>query len=181
MAHLTGSVEYALHCLLWLVDAGTPASSRDLAELQGISPSLLAKILPRLEKAGLVESIGGVSGGYRLARPATAISFLDVVDAIEGDKPLFDCQEIRTRCAVFGERAPAWATRGVCGIHAVMLEAEQAMRGALAARSLADVHAAVARKAPAAFEAEVRGWLERRHAARGAGRRRTRGAPDRIP
>ena len=62
-----------------------------------------------------------------------------------------------------------------------MLEAEQAMRGALAARSLADVHAAVARKAPAAFEAEVRGWLERRHAARGAGRRRTRGAPDRIP
>ena len=93
MAHLGSSVEYGLHCLLWLVDpmAG-PASSRDLAELQGVSPSFIAKIFPRLEKAGIVEASEGVRGGYRLARPANEITVLDVVDAIEGKKPLFDCQ-----------------------------------------------------------------------------------------
>lgn len=181
MAHLTSSVEYALHCLLWLVDAGErPLSSRDLADLQGLSPSFVAKILPRLEKAGLVCASDGVRGGYRLARAADAISFLDVVDAIEGDKPLFDCQEIRARCAVFGDRAPAWATRGVCGIHAVMLQAERAMRDTLAGHSLADAARGVARKAPAAFAGDVRGWLEGRHAARAGPRGRPRNGAERT-
>ncbi len=113
MAHLTSSVEYGLHCLLWLVDKKEqPLSSRDLAELQGVSPSFLAKIFPKLEKAGIVRATGGVRGGYVLARPADRISFLDVVDAIEGDKPLFECQEIRGRCTLFGGEAPGWATAG---------------------------------------------------------------------
>ena len=96
MAHLTNSVEYGIHCLLWLVDPGSgQPSSRDLAELQGISPSFLAKIFPKLEKAGIVNAVAGIHGGYRLARAPAKITVLDIVDAIEGDKPLFDCQEIR--------------------------------------------------------------------------------------
>jgi Rrf2 family protein len=96
MAHLSSKVEYGLHCLLWLVDPREePASSRDLAELQGISPTFVAKIFPKLEKAGIVVAVGGVRGGYQLGRPAGEISVLDVVDAIEGGKPLFECQEIR--------------------------------------------------------------------------------------
>src|SRR5690606_27969881 len=118
--HLTSSVEYGIHCLLWLVDAGDKQpSSRDLAELQGLSPSFVAKIFPKLEKAGIVTANAGVRGGYRLARPAEDITVLAIVDAIEGAKPLFDCQEIRDRCAVFGGDAPRWATNGVCAIHAV--------------------------------------------------------------
>ena len=71
MAHLGTSVEYAMHCLLWLAGPlAEPASSRDLAELQGISPSFLAKIFPKLEKAGIVAASEGIRGGYRLARPA---------------------------------------------------------------------------------------------------------------
>ena len=157
MAFITSSVEYGLHCLLWLVDpdCGQP-SSRDLAELQGVSPSFVAKIFPKLEKAGIVRAAQGVRGGYRLAREPAEISVLDVVDAIEGDKPLFDCQEIRGRCAVFGDSAPQWATRGVCAIHAAMLRAEQAMRDSLAAESLASIAATVGRKAPAKFTDEVR-------------------------
>ena len=124
MAHLTTSVEYGIHCLLWLVGSGDAAlSSRDLAELQGVSPSFLAKIFPKLEKAGIVTASEGVRGGYRLGRSAEDISFLQIVDAIEGEKPLFDCQEVRGRCAVFGESPPAWATGGVCAVHAVMLQA----------------------------------------------------------
>jgi Rrf2 family protein len=160
MAHLTVSVEYGIHSLLWLVDSGeTPLSSRDVADLQGISHSFLAKIFPKLEKAGIVRASEGVRGGYLLNRAAEDISFLDIVDAIEGRKPLFDCQEIRGRCAVFASPPPEWATHGVCSVHIVMLQAEKAMRETLAARSLADVAGAVSRKAPDDFGADVQAWI----------------------
>jgi len=163
MAHLGSSVEYALHCLLWLVDpaSGQP-SSRDLAELQGVSPSFLAKIFPKLEKAGIVGAAPGVKGGYRLGREPAKISVLDVVDAVEGRKPLFDCQNVRTRCAVFQDGPPRWASSGVCGIHAVMLRAEQSMRQELARTSLADLAAGLGTKMPASFPAEVQMWFEGR-------------------
>lgn len=168
MAHLTVSVEYGIHSLLWLAGAGeAPMSSRDLADFQGLSPSFLAKIFAKLEKAGIVVASQGVRGGYLLARSPAEISFLDIVDAIEGRKPLFDCQDIRGRCAVFGNSPPGWATHGVCSIHAVMLRAEKAMRDALAERSLADVGRAVGRKAPTEFAEEVRSWIDGRISNRG--------------
>jgi Rrf2 family protein len=167
MAHLGTSVEYALHCLLWLAEPlAEPASSRDLAELQGISPSFLAKIMPRLEKAGIATAAEGIRGGYRLARAPERITVLEVVDAVEGRKPLFDCQEIRGRCAVFGGAAPAWSTQGVCAIHAVMLRAEQSMRAELAATTLGDLATTLAGKAPPDFSSEVQAWLGRRPGAR---------------
>jgi len=177
MAHLGSSVEYGLHCLLWLVGPlAEPASSLDLADLQGVSPSFLAKILPKLEKAGIVRASEGVRGGYRLAAAPSEISVLAVVEAIEGKKPLFDCQEIRGRCAVFRGRAPAWSGKGVCAIHAVMLRAEQSMRNELARTTLADLAGTVARKAPASFAGEIRNWLAGRATARAerAPRRRSR-------
>ncbi len=156
-----------MHCLLWLVDAGdTPLSCRDLAVLQGISPTFLAKIFTKLEKAGIVQATEGVRGGYGLALSPRDISVLDVVDAIEGKKPLFDCQEVRGRCALFGDQAPAWATAGTCSIHAVMLRAEEAMRKTLAAQSLADIARAVGGKAPPAFADDVRDWIDKRNAFR---------------
>lgn len=172
MAHLTRSVEYGLHCLLWLADFGDrPLSSRDLADLQGISPSFVAKIFPLLEKAGIVTASEGLRGGYRLARPPAEISVLQVVDAIEGDKPLFDCQEIRGRCALFDGAPPDWAVSGVCAIHAVMLKAEKAMRDQLAAHSLADIALTVERKAPAEFPSQVENWISDRARGRKSGLR----------
>jgi Rrf2 family protein len=174
MAHITISVEYGIHCLLFLVGSdgsdGVAMSSRELAELQGISPSFLAKIFPKLEKAGIVMASEGVRGGYKLARPAEQISFLDIIDAIEGEKPLFDCQDVRERCLLFGGDPPGWATRGHCSIHAVMLEAEKAMRDALAERTLAQVGAAFVSKAPETFLSEVTAWMGGRAAER-TGRR----------
>ena len=175
MAHITTSVEYAIHGLLWLVNNDKPLSSRDIADLQVISPSFLAKIFPKLEKAGIVAANDGVRGGYRLARSADKITFLEIVDAIEGEKSLFDCQGVRARCAVYGECAPRWAVAGTCAVHAVMLEAEKAMRQALAAQTLADVATRFGRKAPRQFRADVQNWIEQRAANRTArvGRGRT--------
>lgn len=169
MAHITASVEYAIHGLLWLVGNDSQRlSSRDIADLQGVSPSFLAKIFPKLEKAGIVAADEGVRGGYRLARPADQITFLEIVDAIEGAKPLFDCQDIRGRCAVFGEKPPGWALAGTCAVHGVMLQAEKAMRDALAAQTLGAVADRFGRKAPNQFFAEVQAWIDQRANARTA-------------
>jgi len=170
MAHLTVSVEYGLHCLLALIDGEQPRSARDLARFQGISPTFVAKIFSKLEKAGIVEAAEGVRGGYRLARAPQAITVLELVDAIEGRKPLFDCQEIRSRCALFEDGAPEWATRGVCSVHAVMLKAEKAMRDALASETLAGIGERLERKAPAAFGTDTNAWFDRRIAERRSGR-----------
>ena len=167
MAHITASVEYGLHCLLWLIGKDeSPMSTRDLADLQGLSPTFLAKVFAKLEKAGIVRATEGVRGGYVLARKPEDITVLAVVDAIEGHKPLFDCQEIRGRCAVFGTSPPGWATAGTCSIHAVMLRAEKAMRQELAAQSLADVATTVYRKAPPEFPSELQEWIDQRMSGR---------------
>jgi Rrf2 family protein len=167
MAHLTVSVEYGIHCLLWLADFGdAPLSSRDLAALQGISRSFLAKIFPKLERAGIVRASEGARGGYLLAKPPHDISFLEIVDAIEGKKPLFDCRNIRVRCALFRNKPPAWAAKGFCSIHTVVLRAETSMRDTLAGYSLGDLAHAFAQKAPDDFPEGVRAWLDNRVTAR---------------
>ncbi len=103
------AVEYGIHCMVWLIEPRTkPVSSRDLAELQGVPTTLMARIMPRLEKAGLVVSTSGISGGYRLAKEPKDITVLDIADAIDGRKSVFDCKDIRKNCVLFGGEAPAW-------------------------------------------------------------------------
>jgi Rrf2 family protein len=164
MAYIGTGVEYALHCLLWIAaPLDHRPSSRDLAELQGVSASFVAKIFQRLEKAGIVEAIDGIRGGYALARPPEKISVLDVIDAIEGRKALFDCQEVRARCVLFEGQPPSWATRGVCGIHAVMLRAERTLREGLAKTSLADLSAGLnENRLPPDFPERVLTWFATR-------------------
>ena len=158
------SVEYGLHCLLYLVDPpdGVRPSSRDLAEFQGVSPALIAKLLTQLEKVGIVTASEGVNGGFGLARSASSISVLDVVDALERGKPLFQCREIRNRCVLNDSSKAKISNRGVCAIHAVMLEGERRMRGALAETSLADIADEVAGKHSDRLVAARRRWFEDR-------------------
>ena len=155
-------MEYGLHSLLYLAptDGVVPAASaRDLAELQGLPVEFMAKLLTRLEKAGLVVATEGIGGGFRLARCADSISVLDVVSAIDGDKPLFDCREIRSRCALFDGAPPPWARQGACSVHAVMLEADHRRREVLGERTLRAIASRVAAKAPPEFPASVTAWL----------------------
>lgn len=169
MSHISTGVEYGLHCLLYL--AGTPAgvreaSVRDLAEMQGVPVDYAAKLFTRLAKAGIVESTEGIRGGFRLAKPARNISVLDVIDAIDGEKALFDCREVRGQCAVFNDEPPTWATRGTCSIHAVMQGAERAMRAELKQHSLADLATRAYSKAPASYHHHVVDWFSERAANR---------------
>lgn len=173
MSYISNAVEYALHCLLYLVDPNDRpggVSTRDLADLQGVSTEYLAKIFTKLHQAGLVVGTEGAGGGFALARAPEKISVLDVIVAIDGKKPLFDCKEVRLRCALFGSSTPRWASRGVCSIHAVMLEAEARMRTVLATHTLASITARVAAKAPASFSTDISAWLASRPVTRRASR-----------
>lgn len=174
MAHVSAGVEYALHCLLTLVDAdelGHRASARDLAELQKISFDFLAKLFTKLQKAGIVVAREGVGGGFALARPAADITVLDVIDAIDGRKALFECKQIRSQCAVFGDQTPGWAEDGVCSIHAVMIEAEKRAREVMANHTLAVLAVQATAKIPEEHTDRIRGWLAAR-----TRQRRRRGA-----
>ena len=63
---------------------------------------------------------------------------------------------------MFDDSPPDWAVSGKCAIHAVMLQAEKAMRDALAAQTLGAVAARFGRKAPQGFFGEVNLWLDER-------------------
>ena len=169
MSHFGSGVEYGLHCLLYLVGRGGEApSSRDLAEFQGVSPSYVAKLFTQLQKAGLVVATEGLGGGFRLARPAGDITVLDVVDALEGDKPLFRCREVRDECILHAGNPPERGPSEVCSIHAIMLEAEARMRDALADRTLADLDAEVAGKLSDGFMRRTTAWFDDRNTNRRA-------------
>lgn len=135
---LGDGVEAAIHSAATLAglegDSTLPGAA--LAEAYGLSSSYLLKHLNALTAAGILESVPGPSGGYRLARRAEAITLLDIVLAIEGPQPAFRCAEIRRNGPV---KLPASAYSKPCGINAAMLRAERAWRAALAAESLADI------------------------------------------
>ncbi|MAB99666.1 MAG: transcriptional regulator [Pseudomonadaceae bacterium] len=163
MALYSAGVEYGLHCLLFLVDdkGDTRDSSvRTLAELQGVPQELLAKVFTKLAKANLVVATEGVRGGFSLARPADEITVLDVVRAVDGANSIFECREVRGRCAVFDGNTPDWALEGTCSIHAVMLTAQKRMEDALAQQTLLDLSRRVSRKLPAQFNEQVIRWID---------------------
>ena len=158
--------EYALHSLLILATSDTPISVVDLARFQQIPERYLAKVFTRMKDARLVVGTEGIAGGFALARPAAGIRVVEVLDAVDPDRKLFACGEIRRNCALFGEAPPEWATAGSCRIDLFMTEAEQALRDFLASKTIADLVCEFNCKAPPEFAAESGGWFRERRAAR---------------
>lgn len=156
---LNEGVEWSLHCctILALVPADGALPAAALAEFHGVPPAYLAKHLQALSRAGIVESVAGRHGGYRLARPAADVTLLDVVLAVEGDEPAFRCAEIRQRgpaaLAVEDYRAP-------CAIARAMWEAERAWRNQLASTTLGDVLGALAGSVHPAAAAKAAAWFQ---------------------
>jgi len=163
VSHISAAVEYALHTLLYLIDLPDEAaapSSKDLATLRALPVKFMAGVMTKLNKAGIIVATEGLRGGIRLARPAENISFYDVVIAVDGRKALFDCRNVRHACPLYGETPPEWATSGVCGIHAVMLEADARMKDVLRGKTLRDMATHAATRVPAEFREETQNWLE---------------------
>lgn len=155
---ISEGVEWGLHCavLLAVLPEATALPAGRLAEYHGVPTAYLAKHLQAMSRAGLLESVPGPRGGYRLARHPNRISVLDVVEAIDGAAPAFRCTEIRRR----GPAAlAAREYRVPCSIHQVMNRADAAWRAELSATSIADLVAMVAQKAsPAALRKGMQ-WM----------------------
>lgn len=129
-------VEYALHCLVYLIDVPSKKSVgiKDLAEFQGLSETFLSKVFGKLSKAGIVSSVPGVKGGYKLAKKPVDISFWDVVEAVEGPNPIFQCKNIKDNGYLY--REGCCSAPSSCTINLVMLEAEEKMRDYLRSKTL---------------------------------------------
>lgn len=143
---LSDGVEWGLHCavLLAVVPPDRALTTQRLAEYHGVPAAYLAKHLQAMSRAGILDAVQGPRGGYRLARPAAAITALDVLEAIDGPEPAFTCTEIRRRGPT---AAPASAYRVPCRIHALMDRADEAWRRELGATSIEDLVNGVAQHA----------------------------------
>jgi Rrf2 family protein len=74
------------------------SSARDIAQAYGIPAGLMAKVLQRLARKGLLKSQQGPTGGYALSRPPEFISALDVISAIDGPVMITSCSTERGEC-----------------------------------------------------------------------------------
>ena len=86
---------YGLRALIDLAQYGEKeaVSIQSISARQQISDSYLEQLVRKLKKAGLVTSLRGAQGGYRLAKPAEEISVGDVLRALEGSIEAVSCQE----------------------------------------------------------------------------------------
>jgi Rrf2 family protein len=134
---MSDGVEQAIHSTTMLAHLaeGSVLSAAALAEFHGVSPSYLLKHLQALSGAGIVQTVPGPKGGYRLARATADISLLDIVLAVEGTAPAFRCNEIRQR----GPNPVPGKPTKPCGIASAMLKAERAYRNELARVSIAAI------------------------------------------
>ena len=82
----------ALHTMVLLAqNEETSHTTRQIADTFKASEAHLSKVLQRLHKAGLVRSVRGPRGGFRLGRPSDSVTLLDVYETIEGPLTVAQC------------------------------------------------------------------------------------------
>ena len=91
---LTTKGRYAVTAMLDLAlhEGGGPVSLSDISGRQEISLSYLEQLFARLRRSGLVSSVRGPGGGYRLQRPGAEISVASIIDAVNESYEATACQ-----------------------------------------------------------------------------------------
>ena len=116
MLRLSKKADYALMAVrhLALQTEPTSTSAREIAEQYDIPIELMAKVLQRLVRAGLLISTQGTRGGYTLSRPSSVISVADVIQAIDGPFTVTACSTEKHDCEQYSKcsiRDPLWQIR----------------------------------------------------------------------
>jgi len=92
-------IEYALRAMIHLADLPEGvARGIEIAQRQHIPKYFLEKVIRDLMRRGLVRARRGPGGGYQLARPPEAISFRDIIEAVEGPITLNVCVDGSNSC-----------------------------------------------------------------------------------
>src|SRR6476619_4189055 len=115
MLRLSKKADYALMAMKHLArkadSASASTSAREIAEQYDIPIELMAKVLQRLARRGLLTSHQGTRGGYRLAKASSAISVADIIQAIDGPLTVTACSTEAENCGQFAKcsvRDPLW-------------------------------------------------------------------------
>jgi Rrf2 family protein len=133
MLRLSKKADYALMAMRHLaLKAGAPSmSAREIAEQYDIPIELMAKVLQRLVRAGLLVSTQGTRGGYTLSRISSSISVADVIQAIDGPLNVTACSETDHSCDQYSK----------CNIRDPLWKIKDRIVAALAATSVAELAA----------------------------------------
>lgn len=102
---------------------------KDVAARQDLSERYLEQIFSSLRHAGLVRSVRGAKGGFLLARPASEINLLEIVEGCIGDLNMVDCVENSSAC----EKADK------CASYIIWKDLTMVMQGYLKSKTLADI------------------------------------------
>ena len=97
---ISRKIDYGLRAMIYLASVAQDAvvPFREIARQMDVPEDFLAKILKTLVDAGLIRSTRGPHGGYALSRPPAEVSFLDVIEAVEGPVALNVCLDGDDAC-----------------------------------------------------------------------------------
>jgi Rrf2 family protein len=117
MLRLSKKADYALIAMKHLAinrDGAVSVSAREIAEQYDIPIELMAKVLQRLVRTGMLVSTQGTRGGYTLGRVSGSITVADVIQAIDGPFTVTACSTEKHDCEQYSKcsiRDPLWQIR----------------------------------------------------------------------
>ncbi|HEX3558683.1 MAG TPA: Rrf2 family transcriptional regulator [Pyrinomonadaceae bacterium] len=126
--------EYGLRCLLQLAGLGEGEflTLAQLAGREGISQANAGKVMWLLNKAGLVSSVRGMKGGYRLARPASEIRLSEIIKVLDEDT-------VEGHCKSYAGVLDSCVHTSDCGIRSVIVNVHEVVERALSSITLAQL------------------------------------------
>lgn len=127
---ISTKAQYGMRALVEVALSGDrPTSLKLVSERQGLSHQYLEQIFSVLRRAGLVESVRGAHGGYRVRRPLDQVRALEVVETLEGSLAPVVCLDDGDACHHTGQ----------CSTEALWRDVDDAVREVLGATTLADL------------------------------------------
>jgi Rrf2 family protein len=118
------------------VDTSAPVALSAVAEAEMLPLAYLEHLVAKLREAGLVASVRGAHGGYRLGKPAGEITMLEVVQALEGPIAPMECfhadRDGRVLCS-------HEADAGACSTKLLWTRVHGGVTGALSGTTLAEL------------------------------------------
>src|SRR5579863_9305932 len=133
MLKLTKKADYGLIALrhLALGEVGATASAKEMADAYHLPLPLLAKILQKLARGGMLKSVSGTNGGYKLTRDPKTISAMEVIRAIDGPIVLTSCFTEHQSCN----------TSAMCTVREPLRRVHEAILGLLEKFTIAELAA----------------------------------------
>lgn len=132
MMQVSRKVDYALRAVIYLSmrEDGQPVSVKEIASRRRVPQKFLEKIIKDLIRVGMVRSHRGAHGGYTLTRPAGAITFRDVIEAVEGPISINVCVTEQRDCSVLAS----------CNMQRIWQEGQRRMLEFFSDTTLADLN-----------------------------------------